>query len=686
MLSWKIEKQQLKSKQYNTSGLHSFINRFTDTGFKTKWCGIWTPPIKAFEYFAYRINNTWLSDHNCTRCTIKPWGCKHYFAADDLDITETVFAPDNHPSAISIITLKNKTTKKRKIKIDMEAAVNIRTKEENIHERKYETEFNELRKSVIVKSGAGYCTYGLGKTEKNIEITNTPSNEYRNHNPGSPQCCFIPGRYSITFNLGINEEIKIPLIYCATTKDKTTLIDTYDKCAQNWDKYLSSKLKKSVETYHNHDINTPHNRLDKTFLWAQYSLQGLVNKSDIGTGILAGYPWFLEYWGRDIFWSLLGLIDMGRFKEAREIFQTMAKYHDKRMPCIIHLDGKKEYHGADIDPLFLITLLDYEKKSGDLTLRKELKKNIKASLKNLELMDYIATHKPGETWMDSIKRPGSAIEIQAMWVEALKTIEPKLSMKMNKKLNQNFWNNDKKTYYDTYSKLPDPEITANELVPLFFGLTPEAKAQHVLKRTKTELKSVYGIRTRSKTTRNYNPSGYHTGSCWGLTTGWGAVAFLRYGMIHEGINCLDDYSYDCEKFQPGGLSEIVDAKSGKLLGTPDQAWSSSLFIYATDDLLFGIRPDIEKKIIAIEPKLPDTWGHMYRNGKIIAGNTFDLKIDRNADGMEIRIEFRQKPKDLTCELTMPEWISEIHHKNKKTKKRKLKFTMEKENIIIGLRK
>ncbi len=686
MLSWNIEKKEINLKQYSSGGMYSFINRYTDTGFKTKWCGIWMPPIKAFEYFAYRINETWLSEQNCTRCSIKPWGTKHHFLVDDLNITEIVFAPDDYPSVISVISIKNMIAKERKVKINIEAAVNMRTKQENVHDRKYETEFNELRKSVIVKSSAGECMYGVGRTEKDIEICNVISNEYKNHSPGSSQCCFIPGKYEITFDLGINEEVKIPIVYCATTKSRGVLIDIYDKCVQNWDKGMVSKLKKSIEIYHDHDINTPHDRLDKTYLWAQYSLQGLISKSDAGTGIFAGYPWFLEYWGRDIFWSLLGLIDMGRFKVAREIFQTIAKFQDKRMPCIVHLDGKKEYHGVDIDPLFLITLLDYEKKSGDLTLRKELKKNIAVSLKNLVLMDYIVAHESNETWMDSIERSGSAIEVQAMWVEALKTIEPKLSMKMNNKLNQNFWNDNKKTYYDTYSKLPNPEITANELVPLFFGLTPQAKAQHVLERTKTELKSVYGIRTRSKMSRNYNSSGYHTGSCWGLTTGWGAVAFLRYGMISEGINCLDDCSYDCEKFQPGGLSEIVDAKSGKLLGATDQAWSSSLFIYAVDDFLFGIRPDVGKKMLAIEPKLPDAWGHMYRHGKVIGDNIFDLKVERSTDGIEIRIDFRQKPKNFICELTMPEWINQIMYKGKKTKKRKCRFSLEKENVVLGFSK
>ncbi|MFH1432753.1 MAG: amylo-alpha-1,6-glucosidase [archaeon] len=683
MLSWNIEKNELEKKQYNTAGLYSFINRFTDTGFKTKWCGIWVPPIKAFEYYSYKINGTWLSGNNSTRCTIKPWGSKHYFSLDGLDVTETVFAPDEYPSVISVLHLKNRTRDKQKIDISIEAAVNIRTKEENLHDRTYETGYNDLRNSVFTSSEIGCSMFGAGKTEIPLEIKNRFIKDYKNHNPGSPQRCFIPSVYSVSLNLGPGEDTKIPIIYCATTKSKDALTDAYDYCAQNWSSILTSKVKKSVEIYHNHDINTPDDRLDKTYIWTQYNLLGLLNRSELGLSIFAGYPWFLEFWGRDVFWSLLGLIDMGEFGTAKEIFRTMAKNQEKKMPCIIHLDGTKEFHGADIDPLFLITLMDYEKKSGDMSLRKELKSNIDTSLKDLELMDYIVTHKPDETWMDSIERPGSAVEIQAMWIEALKTLEPKLSMKMNTRLNQNFWNNDKKNYYDTYSTLPNPEVTANSLVPLFFGLTPDAKGDLVLERAKTELKSIYGIRTRSKTSKNYNPSGYHTGSCWGLTTGWGAVAFLRYGMTETGLNCLDDFAYDSERFQPGALSEVIDAETGSLLGTTEQAWSSSLFIYAIDDYLFGIKPDMQDNHIRIEPRIPDTWGHMYKTGKKAGAHTFDLKIERTTGGIEARIDFKKDPKGTTCELILPGWIKSIEHKGKKVKKNILKFRLEKENIITG---
>lgn len=686
MLGWTIKKSQLGTKQYNTSGRRSFINRYTDTGFKTKWCGIWTPPIKAFEYFAYKVNGTWLSVKNSCKCTIKPWGVKHYFIAHDLNITESVFAPDNYPSVISVITIKNKAMSRKKVNLEIEAAVNIRTKYENVHDRIYKEGFNELRKSVIIESDIGCCMYGAGKTRKNITIANNASPTYKSHNPGTPQRCFIPGVYTISFSLDMGEEIKIPIVYTAAAKDKNALIDTYDKCAQNWDHLIASKIKRCIEIYHNHDINTPNSRMDKTFLWAQYSLEGLINEQEWGMGMFAGYPWFLEYWGRDIFWSLLGLIDMGRFREAKEMILTMAKYQDKRMPCIVHPDRKKEYHGADIDPLFLIALDQYEKKSGDVGLRKDLKKTIKRVLKNLELMNYITVHESGDTWMDSIKRPGSAVEIQAMWVEALKPVEPKLSMKMNKRLNQNFWNAHKETYYDTYSKLPGSEVTANGLIPLFFGLTPAVKTGHVLKRAKRELLSIYGIRTRSKASKNYSSSGYHTGSCWGLTTGWGAAAFLRYNMVHEGLNCLDALSYDCEKFQPGALSEIVDSETGNLLGAPDQAWSSSLFIYAVDNFLFGIRPEMQKKHITIEPKIPESWGHMYRFGKNIADSTFDLKIERTAEGLEIRMDFHEKPKMLTCELIMPEWVANVVYKQKKRKSRKISFVPEKENVLVGLGK
>ncbi len=688
MLNWIVEKNDLSSKEYIVSGMRSFLNRFADAGFKTKWCGIWAPPLKLFDYFAFKINGDWLSSINTSKCVVKPWGAKHYFDLMDIEATEIVFAPDEFPVLVSVLSLKNKTASRKKIVLELEAAVNIRAKHENVHDRKYGVSFNDLRKAVCVESDTGKVMFGgARKTDNGVDIAieNKVSNYYKVHYPGSTQSCFVPSVYSMSFDLDASAEVKIPFVFCGSGKNDRDLLDIYDICMRNYDKLLDSRVK-YAQVHNNREIGTPLEGLDRTFVWAQYSLLGLLNRSKVGLSVFAGYPWFLEFWGRDVFISILGLNDMGEFAYAREILVTMAKFQSKRMPCIVHTDGRTEYHGADVDPMFIIALLDYEKKSADASLRIELKDNIDTALKNLELMDYVVTHGPHETWMDSTDRKGSAVEIQAMWAEALKVHEPKIAMKMKNRLNQHFWNGDKQFYYDSYSRLPDPEVTANGLLPLFFGLAPSDMAKHVLDRTKNELFSTYGIRTRSKLSPNYNPAGYHTGSVWGLTTGFGAVSFLRYGMVGDGLRCLECFVSDCGKYQPGALSEVVDAESGALLGAADQAWSSALYLYAIDDYLFGIKPDMVNGVIYIEPRIPEGWEHMQRTEKIVGNHAFDLKINKTHECVEVTIDFRRKPSKISCELVFPEEVKSIFYKGKKAVEsgNKIKFTLDKTNVIKGI--
>ena len=60
MVGWTIGKDDVSKKEYVESGRRAFLHRHGDTGFKSKWSGIWFPPYKCYEYFAYKVDGTWL--------------------------------------------------------------------------------------------------------------------------------------------------------------------------------------------------------------------------------------------------------------------------------------------------------------------------------------------------------------------------------------------------------------------------------------------------------------------------------------------------------------------------------------------------------------------------------------------------------------------------------------------------
>jgi len=93
---------------------------------------------------------------------------------------------------------------------------------------------------------------------------------------------------------------------------------------------------------------------------------------------------------------------------------------------------------------------------------------------------------------------------------------------------------------------------------------------------------------------------------WGLTTGIGAVSFLRYGMVSDGLRCLECMAQIAENISRERCQKFLTLIAGASRAQ-DQAWSSALFMYAVDDFLFGIKPDMINGVIYIEPRIPEGW-------------------------------------------------------------------------------
>ena len=161
--------------------------------------------------------------------------------------------------------------------------------------------------------------------------------------------------------------------------------------------------------------------------------------------VIAGYHWFTD-WGRDTMISLEGLtLVTGRTSEARWILRTFAHYvRDGLIPNMFP-EGEQQglYHTADATLWFFHAIHRYVQRSGDLlTLRMMLPK----------LQDIVAHHMRGTrfgirmdpadsllqqgqegyqlTWMDAkvgdwvvTPRRGKAVEINALWYNALRLLE-----------------------------------------------------------------------------------------------------------------------------------------------------------------------------------------------------------------------------------------------------------------------
>lgn len=560
------ENEYFKEKQGVISNINGFLYRDLDTGFSSKWSGYWSPPYKYLDYYSIKINGIWL-DQSTLEAVDYGQNIKYYHNLDTLKVEEEIVFPKDYPGFKVKLNIKNKTNDQKAVQLNTEVGVDIRKRDQDISSQNYN--IKENKDSITVS-----------KNNKNLKISSNNnlklkgSQKIKTHYPGEKQKCLIPGKIitQTTIEEKGKKELKIDF---KTEKEPKEDI-----------KIIKSDLNESKFSW--------------LFNCSKTSLENLIYDTEQGKGIIAGHPWFQNYWARDTFWSLLGLIDAGYYELSHEILENYAQ--KEGFPTRIMQKGSEEMHGADSAPLFIIAS---DKLERHYKISEEIEEKQNQAFENLEINENgVINHSPEGTWMDTLER-SPAVEIQSLWLEASnlknkKKISKKLEQGLEKFLEQDY-------IKDTL--IENSPRTINPAIPLMFNQIEEKKALRYLETINGEFSSLYGARTRSMVDLGYESSGYHTGSVWGLTTGWAAAANLQYDKDIEGGNILNKMNQFLNKRQLGALPEVVDAETGENLGCTEQAWSAGLAMHVIDTYILGIK--VKENEVIIDPST-EAEGTRYR--------------------------------------------------------------------------
>lgn len=357
-------------------------------------------------------------------------------------------------------------------------------------------------------------------------------------------------------------------------------------------------------------------------------------------GIAAGYHWFSE-WGRDTMISLPGLtLSTKRYQNAFDILEKYTKYErNGALPNYFTAEGGHAYNSVDAALLYFRAVQSY------LEATKEEKKVVETFLPTLKriIQSYLDgrvpdTHVTEEgfvwagrsdtnlTWMDAraygkpvTPRHGCAVEINALWYNALMFLSKELSGYLDSEFKQRlsrqislfeshfmdaFWNAEKQSLNDVYRSKSDIDssIRPNQLFALAieYPLVPKEKGLSILDTIKTHLVTPYGLRTLSpehpdyladyKGSTDQRDSAYHQGMIWPWLIGVFVDALLNFAPkkdaktfvmetfsplweIHPAQYCLQHIS---EIFKP---NPPFTAK-----GAVAQAWSMAEVIRVLDRL------------------------------------------------------------------------------------------------------
>jgi len=357
--------------------------------------------------------------------------------------------------------------------------------------------------------------------------------------------------------------------------------------------------------------------------------------------IIAGYPWFLD-WGRDSLIAFEGLLlTTKKYKIAKEILRTITR--DIKFGLVPNgysgYDNRPLYNSADSSLLLFEAIKKYIEYTKDYNFIKDniydkltiiienYAKGIDFDDNNIYLdHDFLissGTEYTQNTWMDAkfanhafTPRNGKAVEINALWYNALK-ISEELSNKFGKKkeakfykdlaekvkhsFNEKFYNPKKNSLYDV---LGDDKVRPNQLFALSLSypvVDPDSEtAVAIIQTVEKKLLNKYGIKTLAKGEDGYTDvyegngfkrdSSYHQGITWPWLLG------LYYNSLSNIMKSeknktkkkeikekIDKFANDVEKTfvkemkergTIGTIGEIYDSRTPYLpKGSMAQAWS-----------------------------------------------------------------------------------------------------------------
>jgi len=386
----------------------------------------------------------------------------------------------------------------------------------------------------------------------------------------------------------------------------------------------------------------------------------------------AGLPWFMAPFGRD---SLIvsiqnilvypefarGSLDvLGRWQsKERDDFRDAEPgkiMHELRYGELAHfkLIPHTPYYGtADATPLYLVTLHNAWRATGDQSLLERYMPNAEAALEWIDhygdrdgdLFQEYQTRSPvgyeNVAWKDAgdsmvyddgspVRGPKALCELQGYvydaWVrmaevfDALDKPDRAAALRTKaaalfKKFNEAFWDEES----GFYAYMLDGEkrkvmtVASNPGHLLWSGIVPADRAERVVKRLMApDMNSGWGIRTLSSDHPAYNPYSYQNGSVWPHDNSLIALGFKRYGFSEQAGHIARDISGAASHFLLNQLPELYAGVARNDANFPvqylganvPQAWAAGS-CFALLQAMLGIQPDAPNDRLYVDPDLPE---------------------------------------------------------------------------------
>ncbi|MBW6462554.1 MAG: hypothetical protein K0B07_05925 [DPANN group archaeon] len=668
-----IEKRNTKDKRYNLHNKDILMRQPAD---KTSWDnldGLWKPPVKFIDSYSISINGIALDNKNMDKLTLKPWAGIHTFKMPGLDVEELCFAPDNDAGFITALKIVNRSQVSREVSVSLEIQIDMRNDFESAHGRKYKCEFDSIRNAnvVAVPEKGWTLYYGVGKA-RGIMIRQTGKEQYL-RSDGKER--YVPKNIQVTSEIHPGYEITIPFVFCADDGVGYDAKTVFDKISLGWGRLYTEKERKfdTLKTVPNNcgkhiGLMTPDENINKAFSFAISDIEYHPNHPSTDVIDI-----------KKLLWNVFGLVELGDFIKAKEIISDILALTEDTIPSKIASGNTILFDSEDVNPLFLIILDKYVRTSGDIAFEKGLRERIILIIRKLKLEDNLVRPVMKVCVLDTHSYDDTRIELQSLWIEALRIYHPSRCRAMSEALDVYFWDNRSKFLKDSLRN--DAVKSANVLIPVFFDLIREIKRDTVLKKIRQEYVSAHGVRTRGIFDPDFKAGIAKSGGVRSFATGLAACTYFKSQDIATGLKLLQILSRQIFNYNLGIFEKNLNSSDGSPLSNVSSYGTSSLFVHAVDSGIFGIKPELHNNELTIVPKFIEGWMEYERFGKPIGNHVMHVKVDRSHERfVDIIINFDLRP-GLKVTILLPDVIEWMEINKVKYEGNKVTFSPGKNNRI-----
>jgi glycogen debranching enzyme len=446
-------------------------------------------------------------------------------------------------------------------------------------------------------------------------------------------------------------------------------------------------------------IETDHELFDQLLRRALQDLRLLIDSVDGDLVPTAGIPWFAVPFGRDSLitsmqtLSLRPSIAAGTLRFlARHQGTEVDDFRDEQPGKILHeirlgelaklkrVPHSPYYGSVDATPLFLVTLGEYVRWTGDLDLARALLPNAEAALAWLRdygdvdqdgFVEYHSRSSEGirnQGWKDSpdsashrdgtlAEPPIALVEVQAYVFAAHREMadlyarlgdadkertERALADRIRQKFVERLAMSDEDGRFWAMgldgAGQPIATITSNPGHALWAGVLRGDEARLTVQRLLADdMLCGWGIRTLSSRARTFNPMSYHNGSVWPHDNALIALGMKRVGADIAAREVADQVFEAGLRFPASRLPELWCGftRDRRYRSTPaqypvscsPQAWAAGSAFMLLQALL-GLEADAFERVVRLRPVLPNWLGRVSFRKMRVAGSQVDFDVIR----------------------------------------------------------